>query len=598
MREGLRIVAFRVTNLAPVFHLGEGDAPPFVIPYLRPCALADALMSAENISVSEGKGIPMENNVSRRDFMKGAGAVLAGAAAMGLAGCASQEAGDNLAGTGEAATSDIAWDRETDVLVVGLGLAGCASAMSAADAGVQVLVVEKAPADFAGGASRVNGGFITVSEEFQDLEYCCRNVKGAFDREVMASHLDAVPMMEDWLEDEEVDGLEYAEFPGYVGYYNPKGLWDSYPSFVQHVTDRGVEIMYETPAVDLITNDAGEVIGAYAEQNGNRIAIKANKGVILCSGSYNASPELIERFAYPSVYIANLDSPYNTGDAIGMAERINAKIGGFIPDPLCWMGYVITAPSREAETGVQWNQPDDANGAYMMVNRFGERFHDETVSYGHARSIAPQMLWEEEINDYRNTPFWVVFNQDVLDNTRVGKYTAQEEFDPSWGTPVTMTWNGVFKNQPWSQDNAAEVERGWIVKGDTIEELAAAMTTTNGFGDTVNMDAAGLAASAAAFDAGIAAGADAFGRDVATMAPLGSGPYYACELSLGVIQSFGGPVVNADNQVLSNTGEPVGRLYAAGIVSFIFAKTSANPTALISGLQSGQAAAALESWSA
>ena len=71
-----------------------------------------------------------------------------------------------------------------------------------------------------------------------------------------------------------MEGLEYAEFPGYVGYYNPLGLWDSYPHLMEHVLDRGVEIMYETPAVDFFVNAAGEVIGAYAESSGKRIAVQ------------------------------------------------------------------------------------------------------------------------------------------------------------------------------------------------------------------------------------------------------------------------------------------------------------------------------------
>ena len=45
-----------------------------------------------------------------------------------------------------------------DIVVVGMGAAGCAAAITAHDAGASVLVLEKTGADVAGGNTRVSGG--------------------------------------------------------------------------------------------------------------------------------------------------------------------------------------------------------------------------------------------------------------------------------------------------------------------------------------------------------------------------------------------------------------------------------------------------------
>lgn len=49
------------------------------------------------------------------------------------------------------------WDGEADVVIVGYGFAGSAAAIAAHDAGATVLLLEKAPEQYKGGNSRVNG---------------------------------------------------------------------------------------------------------------------------------------------------------------------------------------------------------------------------------------------------------------------------------------------------------------------------------------------------------------------------------------------------------------------------------------------------------
>ena len=69
--------------------------------------------------------------LSRRNFIKASGMAALGAAALGLAGCGPKPA-QNAANDAATSVADIAWDEEYDVIVVGAGAAGLATAVAMA----------------------------------------------------------------------------------------------------------------------------------------------------------------------------------------------------------------------------------------------------------------------------------------------------------------------------------------------------------------------------------------------------------------------------------------------------------------------------------
>ncbi|HYB45603.1 MAG TPA: FAD-binding protein, partial [Nitrososphaerales archaeon] len=92
--------------------------------------------------------------VSRRTFLKTTvGGVAVGAAVLGATGSL------GLAKTVNAEYSGVPsyWDYSADVVVLGTGFAGQMSAITAAENGAQVLILEKAPQKWQGGNSRVCG---------------------------------------------------------------------------------------------------------------------------------------------------------------------------------------------------------------------------------------------------------------------------------------------------------------------------------------------------------------------------------------------------------------------------------------------------------
>ena len=81
-----------------------------------------------------------------------------------------------------------AWDMDADVVVVGFGPAGAMAAKSAMEEGASVLVVEKAPEQYAGGSAPASYGFIkpyTAEQIFQSAagRLTQENAQRIFDRE-------------------------------------------------------------------------------------------------------------------------------------------------------------------------------------------------------------------------------------------------------------------------------------------------------------------------------------------------------------------------------------------------------------------------------
>jgi predicted flavoprotein YhiN len=64
------------------------------------------------------------------------------------------------------------WDRQADVVVVGFGAAGAATAIAAYDAGAKVILLDKAPEGHEGGNTRVAGqGYLNTSSVEKAVAY-------------------------------------------------------------------------------------------------------------------------------------------------------------------------------------------------------------------------------------------------------------------------------------------------------------------------------------------------------------------------------------------------------------------------------------------
>lgn len=558
-----------------------------------------------------------EHTLGRRDFLKGAAVAAAGAAVMGMAGCS--EAGSASAAAGKRAVEPEAWDAETDVVVMGYGFAGQAAAISAAAAGSQVVIFEKAPEEHAGGNSAVCCGFLNICSGDGAAEAW----KAITDGGVTDAECEAVAKastdMPQWFSDNIVEsevvvksgadavrklwGKEYPDANAVNLTIEGKGQTGGgaylHQLCADVIKDRyadSISIRYESPVTELVYDaDAREVLGVQYDEGGQAKYCKAKKAVIMACGGYEGNPQMIEDFVLTHYKQYPIGSPYNTGDGIRMVAGIGAKLRHMAAveygSPAC-----LELSEKYNQAIACYNGGDTTSMIY--VSQHGERFMAEDGKWPAHDKRYPYPCFEEnkDTAETPNYPWWMVF-----DETRRTKGTLF-----AWSNAERNEgWAAVHNVYQWSDDNVKEVEDGVVLKADSIEELGKLM----GYDDA---DLATFTATVEKFNADVAdGGADsAFGRapavsskgDVTPVNPLNNPPYYAVQCCISYLNTNGGPARNDKWQALDWNDEPIGRLYSAGEFGSVFyhyywGGGNVNEC-FASGMVAGQEANALDAWSA
>tara|TARA_E500000305_G_scaffold14713_1_gene10420 strand:- start:860 stop:1387 length:528 start_codon:yes stop_codon:yes gene_type:complete len=162
---------------------------------------------------------------------------------------------------------------------------------------------------------------------------------------------------------------------------------------------------------------------------------------------------------------------------------------------------------------------------------------------------------------------------------------------PLYNKEPNRGWTAMMDRYDWSEDNSAELEKGWIRKAETVAELAG----------IIGVDAATLEDTIARWNAGAGNGEDPeYGRKL-MLSPFSEGPYYAIELSPSMINTQGGPRRNERSEILRPNGEKIPRLYSAGelgsIYSYLYQGTGNIGECLGFGRIAGRNVAAETPWS-
>ena len=305
---------------------------------------------------------------------------------------------------------------------------------------------------------------------------------------------------------------------------------------IKSAKDRGIVMRRGVRARELVIEN-GVVVGLLAEEDGKTLRIGARRGLVIASGGFEWSSELVRDFLY-GPEPAPLSPPFNEGDGLRMAIDAGAELGNMSE---AWYHATMRIPGEEYE-GRQLNRLTSAerhNPGAIIVNAKGKRFVNEALSY-HDVCLAMRAL-DPEAFDFPNARAWVIVHRGYLE-----RYTFLTRMP---GDPIPR----------------------WLARADTVRGLA----------DVIGVDADGLEETVARFNAHAAKGVDpdfhrgesAYGRyygdqeregPFQTLGPLDQAPYYACELRIGTIGTRGGPRVNGRAEVRSNRGGIVPGLYAAG----------------------------------
>ena len=457
---------------------------------------------------------------------------------------------------GEVQTLDV------DVVVVGAGGAGMTAAIAAAQAGANVVILEKT-AIAGGNTSRSTGGMNAAGTEWQDTnsfgetaglektlgsaaetypeladlvatvqsEYDAWKAAGSngyfdstnlFILDTMVggkgiNNMDLVTTLAenadeaiDWLDGigatlHNVGSFGGASVKRIHRPVNDAGQTVSVGAYLVPILEEacinnGVNIIYNAPVNEIIMN-GDQAVGVKADGY-----IVNAKSVVLATGGFGADLVEVAQYRPDLDGFVTTNAAGATGDGIEMALAVGATTVD--------MEQIQIHPTVEQATSALITEGLRGDGA-ILVNAEGLRFCDEV-------------------------------------GTRDAVSAAE----------LAQTGGSVYLIVDQQMVDASAVIQGYITKGYTTQgatpaELAKAL----------DMPEDALTQTIETWNAAVAAKKDeAFGR-TSFAEPLDQAPYYAIKIAPGIHHTMGGVVINSDAQVLTSAGQSIPGLYAAGEVT-------------------------------
>ena len=243
--------------------------------------------------------------------------------------------------------------------------------------------------------------------------------------------------------------------------------------------------------------------------------------------------------AHPSHFYGN---QANTGDGINMALQVGAALWHM--NCASWRAVIKTP-----QLAFSCNHLPKGE---IFVDKRGKRFASE-VYRGHAFGY-DLIGYETASLRYTRIPLYWIFDEKRKQAGPVASGVGP--CNPPGGIPGPAFYE-------WSQDNEAELAKGWLVKANSLWELANKIAQDPD--DQEMMSASALEETVRSYNRYCELGEDLeFGRPRPTLVPLTDPPYYAVKLWPGSTNTQGGPKRNSKAQVVRPDNTPVPRLYSAG----------------------------------
>jgi 3-oxosteroid 1-dehydrogenase len=295
-----------------------------------------------------------------------------------------------------------------------------------------------------------------------------------------------------------------------------------------------ISLRMETELIDLIV-EAGAVNGVKVRGPDGERTIGARQGVLLNAGGFSRNQAMRDKYQpQPSKVDWTMVNPGDTGDVMQMAMALGADVDCM--EEAWWTPGSLTPEGKYGGFHV----PGESGKPHIViVGPDGRRVGNEAGSY---------MEFGQRMYARGAVPSWA-----ILESRALGKY--------SWG-PLMV-----------GKSPQAFVESGYLVKADTLEDLA----------QKCGIDVSGFTAEIARFNGFAARGVDEdFGRGGSnhnkamgdptnrpnpSLGPIEQGPFYATRIWPLDVGTSGGLVTDEYARVLTTEGRPIPGLYAAGNIT-------------------------------
>ena len=459
---------------------------------------------------------------------------------------------------------------DADVVVIGAGGAGMTAAMTAADAGQKVVILES-QAMVGGNSARATGGMnaaktvyqdenefdqaagvektlATAAEKYADNETITALAKTVSEQWAAyqanpTGYFDSVELMEldtmvggkgindpelvktlcegtadaiDWLDENGITLHNVSSFGGASVKrihrpVNEEGKVVSVGAYMipllqENCEKRGIDIVLNTTVDTILTDANGAAVGVSGTDKDGNTVVVNAKSVILATGGFGANLDMVTQYKPELAGFMTTNAAGAQGQGIEMATAIGA---GTVD-----MDQIQIHPTVEANTAALITEGLRGDGA-ILVNANGERFIDEvgTRDVVSAAEIAQPGSYS-----------WLIVDQAMADASSVIQ---------------------------------GYIKKGYTKTGATYEELAKEL----------DVDPATFANTMETWNGYVEAKNDPDFDRTSFANPLNNGPYYAIKVTAGVHHTMGGVTINSATEVLKEDGTVIPGLFAAGEVT-------------------------------
>ncbi|MCI9402438.1 MAG: FAD-dependent oxidoreductase [Oscillospiraceae bacterium] len=416
--------------------------------------------------------------------------------------------------------------READIIVVGGGLAGITTAISAAVNGGNVILLEKKA--YLGGNSVLSTGTFILGgtsvqagldiqddpDTFYNWEIAAGEGKKDPEKVAMVAYhsqdlIDFFSSLGVNFNTEKVNSTDGSEINR--GHALSPNIGTGVATLVSQLANNGVDVRFETDVNGLITDDSGAVIGVTATNAAGEAEEYYGKQIVLASGGFGDNNDMIVKY-WGEEYDGLVYGGSKGMD--GTMMRAAMDLGAATVD----MEDAHIDATLEVTRGVTITTNLLRNCSSILVRQStGERFADEQSSHSEIAAAA--------MHDLGDPYYYEICNSDM--------FTYSEAVAAKAKSYVAM---------------------GLTTQYDTVEDMAAG----------IGVDAGTLQKTIDDFNAAVRGEvADPFGRERFGATELAA-PFYVLKVSNGVACTTGGLKTNNNFQVLDEEGNAIEGLYAAG----------------------------------
>ncbi|MEF9995694.1 MAG: flavocytochrome c [Burkholderiaceae bacterium] len=461
---------------------------------------------------------------TRRGFLKGAGATVAGAVVLNQI----------LPTEVQAVQPPKRWDKTVEVLIIGSGFTGLTAAIEAHDAGAKVVIVEKNA--FVGGNSIIASGVLNCADpERQKKQGIEDSTELHFKQTIAGGDFRGDPEKVRFLADNGLAGLQWLEKMGVA--FEPTvytvigALWPRSHDPINkgrggaivkglkaQVNARKIPIQLNTKLEAIVRQKTldGPVMGAVVSEKGKRVHIKATRAVVIATGGFSADvPMRSKHDPRLGKEVPTTNVPSATGEAIVAAANEGADVSG--------MDYIQLLVACNYFTKKYGSLANLGIDSAIFINTEGKRFVHEDARR--------DVLAEGVLKQTNKVLLWIADEN------------CKKRFGPEQTEKILAD--------------------GLSFRANTLEELAKILE------EKFKVPPATFLATVKQYNELAASGKDTdFGKAPTNLKPILKPPFYASPTQAGVHHTMGGlRTQGTTGKVLDREGKVIPRLYAGGEVT-------------------------------